>query len=98
MRQIRLSPQSQRDLEEIEEYISRDNPDAADRVVLHIGEEFEVLCRQPGIGRERSDLVPNLRGFPVGNYVIFYYPAKDGIEVVRILHGARDIGELFETD
>jgi toxin ParE1/3/4 len=49
------------------------------------------------MGRIRSDLLPNLRSFPVGNYVIFYFPADDGIEVIRILHGARDIQQLFDV-
>jgi plasmid stabilization system protein ParE len=29
--------------------------------------------------------------FAIGNYVIFYLPTQDGIDVVRVLHGARDI-------
>jgi toxin ParE1/3/4 len=48
------------------------------------------------MGREREELSARLRSFAVGNYVIFYRPAKDGIEVVRILHGARDFPPLFE--
>jgi toxin ParE1/3/4 len=32
-----------------------------------------------------------LRSFPVGNYVIFYIPIPDGIEVVRVMHGRQDI-------
>ena len=39
----------------------------------------------------RGDLLKNLRSFPVGNYVIFYVPISDGIEVVRVMHGRQDI-------
>jgi toxin ParE1/3/4 len=98
MSQIQLSPQAGRDLEEIEEYISQDNPDAASQLILAIREKCVILSEQPGIGRNRSDLSPNLRGFPVGNYIIFYRPASQGIEIIRVLHGARDIPELFSTD
>jgi toxin ParE1/3/4 len=98
MSRVRLTPQVRRDLKEIDEYISRDNPDAAARVILNIREKCQVLSQQPGIGRNRSDLLPELRSFVVGNYVIFYFPTGEGIEVIRVLHGARDIQKLFDED
>jgi toxin ParE1/3/4 len=55
-----------------------------------------LLARMPELGRKRPDLAPDLRGFPIGNYIIFYRPVPDGIQVIRVLHGARDIPELFE--
>jgi toxin ParE1/3/4 len=98
MNRARLSPQVRRDLKEIDEYISRDNPDAAARLISMIREKCLALSEQPGIGRNQSDLLPNLRSFPIGSYVIFYFPTRDGIEVVPILHGARDIERLFDVD
>jgi toxin ParE1/3/4 len=53
------------------------------------------LASSPLVGRNREDLAPNLRSFPVGNYVVFYQAEPDGIIVVRILSGARDIPALF---
>ena len=50
----------------------------------------------PYVGRHREELSPRLRSLPVGNYVIFYRPMEDGIEVARVLHGARDLPPLFE--
>ena len=41
-------------------------------------------------------MATGLRSLPLGNYIIFYRPIDDGIEVVRILHGARDLPPLFE--
>jgi toxin ParE1/3/4 len=38
----------------------------------------------------------NLRSFTVKNYVIFYQPITDGIEVLRVLYGARDIHRVFD--
>jgi plasmid stabilization system protein ParE len=35
-------------------------------------------------------------GFPVRRYVVFYRPLVDGIEVVRLLHGARDVTAIAE--
>src|SRR5947209_1858440 len=98
MRAIQVSLQARRDLEEIEEYISKDNPDAASRWLSTLREKCLLLSEQPGIGRNRSDLMANLRGFPVGSYIIFYRAVGSGIQIVRVLHGARDIPELFATE
>ena len=35
------------------------------------------------------------RSFPLGNHLIFYRPIDDGIELVRVLHGARDISPEY---
>ena len=39
----------------------------------------------------RSDIVPGVRSFPVGNYLIFYRETGQGIEIIRVLHGARNL-------
>jgi len=57
---------------------------------------MRVAVASAANGRSRFDLSPELRGFPVGNYLVFYRPASDGIEIIRVLHGARDIPELFD--
>ena len=56
-----------------------------------------LLAENPEMGRTRNDLETNLRSFPVGNYVIFYEVIVGGIEVLRVLHGARDIPDIFES-
>ncbi len=68
--------------------IAEDNPLAADQWLDSIDEKCRLLATMPGLGRKRPDLAPNLRGFPVGNYVIFYRAVPEGIQVVRVLHGA----------
>ena len=96
MSRVQFTVQAGRDLEKIEEFISLDNPDAAARLLLAIHKKCVLVSRQPQMGRARFDLASELRGFPVGNYLIFYRPTTDGIEVIRVLHGARDIPELFD--
>lgn len=54
-----------------------------------------MLSQFPKIGNQRDDLVAGLRSFPVKPYIIFYNKIADGIEVVRVLHQARDIDNLF---
>ncbi len=43
------------------------------------------------LGKSVEELAPNLRFVPLGNYLIFYRPTDGGIEIVRLLHGARDV-------
>ncbi len=52
---------------------------------------FDMLANTPFAGRARSDLAPDLRSFPAGNYIIFYFPIPEGIEVVRVMHARQDI-------
>jgi toxin ParE1/3/4 len=54
-----------------------------------------LIATQPMMGRAREELVPGLRSFPFRRYVIFYMPTGDGIDVVGVLHGARDIDAVF---
>lgn len=51
-----------------------------------------MLLENPLAGRERRELRADLRSFPAGNYVIFYVPLPDGVEIIRVMHGRQDIG------
>jgi toxin ParE1/3/4 len=95
MPRIVRSGESDADLHDIATYIARDNLDAALRFIDRMDQRLKLLAEFSGLGRTREDLAPGLRGFPVGNYVIFYRQIADGIELVRVLHGARDMRRLF---
>jgi len=56
-----------------------------------------LLADNPGLGRARDELRPGLRSFSAGRFLIFYRPLDNGIQVVRVVHGARDIGGLFRS-
>jgi toxin ParE1/3/4 len=84
------------DLLDILTYVRERNRTAADRLAKEIKEKCAMLARFPAMGREREELAPDLRSHPVGKYVIFYRSIKNGIEIIRVLHGARDIPPLFE--
>ncbi len=83
----------ERDLEVIWDYIADDNPAAAEQCLREIDAQFQKLALHPLIGRDRKDLNPGLRSFPIGNYVIFYQPisAKSGVKIVRVIEGHRNI-------
>jgi toxin ParE1/3/4 len=95
MPQVLKRPLAEADLDDIWWYIAQDNPDAADRLLDKIEEQCLALAQFPKMGTTRDELVPALRSFPIGNYLIFYLSVDDGIEVVRVLPGMRDIDAFF---
>ena len=92
---VTLSAQARQDLKDIKDYIAQDSLDQAASFLRSIGERFQKLADFPGMGRSYDELFPSLRGFPVGNYIIFYRPNEHGISIERILSGYRDIEALF---
>ncbi len=51
----------------------------------------------PKIGRQRNDLIVNLRQFPFKNYNIYYFQTKNGVEIYRVLHSSRDNVQVFDN-
>lgn len=96
MGRIIQSPEAQEDLIEIWLYISQNNQAAADQLINAVNEKLILLSESPQMGQLREELRTSLRSFPVGKYRLFYYPIPGGIELVRVIHGARDIENLFE--
>ena len=95
MARVLKRPLAENDLDEIWLYIAQDNPDSADALLDKIEERCQALAQFPFIGTNRDELMPDLRSLPVGNCLIFYMPIEDGIVVVRVLHGMRDVDALF---
>ena len=96
MSKIIIAPEAQKDLNEVLGYIAQDNPKAAAETLFRIEDDFLLLASNPKMGVLRSDLFKNLRAFPVGNYIIFYREIPAGIEVARVLHGARDVSTILQ--
>jgi toxin ParE1/3/4 len=88
-------PRAKSDLVEIWDYIAEDSETRADDFIDRIDQKFRTLAQRPGIGRLRDELAAEVRSFPVGRYVIFYRPRSNGVEIVRVLHSARDLSADF---
>jgi len=95
MLRILKSPEAENDLDEIWLYIAQDNPYYADKLLDEIEETSRKLARFPNMGRNRDELHLGLQSFPVGMYLIFYMPISGGINIIRVLHGMRDIDTFF---
>ncbi len=91
-------PQAIADILDTWDYIAEDSESSADRWVDQLDRKLQLLATQPKMGRHRDELAPGLRSQPFGRHVIFYMAIDDGIDVVRVLHSARDIVSVFADD
>jgi toxin ParE1/3/4 len=81
MLKILKRPEAENDLDEIWWYIAQDSPDCADKILDEIGEASRKLAQFANMGRNRDELHPGLKSFPVGMYLIFYVPVSGSIRV-----------------
>jgi toxin ParE1/3/4 len=95
MKKLRITSQAQTDLDAIWQFIADDNPIAADNFHDLLFSKISLILQHPKIGRKRDELRENLRGFPVGSYIIFYSNSPEYVDIIRILHGARDIENIL---
>lgn len=98
MARVTRRPLAAADLLDIWGFIAEDSIEQADRWVDRLDETLGLLATQPLMGRAREELAAEVRSFPIGRYVIFYQPIDDGIDVVRVLHSARDADAVFSRD
>ena len=88
-----------RDIENILDYIADQSSIEQAEIFLHkINQKFKTLANFPNMGKKRDELLPFLRSFPFEKYLIFYRPIENGIEVLRVVSGYRDLKSLFEDD
>jgi len=96
MNSYTFSDESVRDLNDICEYIARNSSSkAASELFDAIRQKCKLVAEFPNMGKRYERLAPNLRGFIVRDYLIFYYPRSDGIDIARVLRGDRDLELLF---
>ena len=92
---FRIRPEAVADIEGIARYIAADNPSASRRWVDDLYRRCERLRGMPGMGVARPDVRPNLRMLPMDNYLILYQEIEGGVDIVRVIHGARQWQELL---
>jgi toxin ParE1/3/4 len=95
MSRVLRTPLADQDLEDIWFFIAQDNVPAADRLLDTLNRSINVLAKNPNIGPSRPDIAKDLRYHPIRSYLLLYRIIKDGIEIVRVVHGARDLFHLL---
>ncbi len=97
MKPYQLTPAAEADLDEIFEYIRSDSPAATRRVLVRVREAMRRLAEYPRIGHVREDLADrSLRFWPVYSYLIVYRPESRPLQIIRVLHGARDVRRVLK--
>ncbi|MGH6903894.1 MAG: type II toxin-antitoxin system RelE/ParE family toxin [Geminicoccaceae bacterium] len=87
-------PKAEADLLAIWLYIAQDSPRAADRLLDRIEAQCRLLADNPRLGRARPEIAPDARAWIVARYLVLYREQDDGIEVVRVVHGARRVEQI----
>jgi len=96
MPKVLSTPRARLDIVELGLRIAQDSPRAAEKMLTAIDRKCKLLSRLPKLGRKREELASGLRSFAVGSYVVFYRAMRGGVEIIRVLHGARDIVSELE--
>jgi toxin ParE1/3/4 len=103
--QVVKRPHALDDLDDAAAYIqSQSGAQRAIRFLRAADSTFAQLAGMPGIGTRyepHEPLYAGLRYFPISRhrkYLVFYRPITDGIEVLRVLHGARDIQSILAEE
>ena len=104
-RRINVWFQAEQDIDEETVYLAREaSVEVGIRFFDAVQESFQSLLGMPGMGKIKpvNNLrLPELRQWPVNGfekYLIFYHPKSEGIEIIRVLHGARDIDRILERE
>ncbi len=94
-RRFKLAKLARKDLDDIWLSIAQHNLESADKILDEIQKRFLLLARFKEMGVAREDLAPEVRSFPVDQYLIFYHLTNQGIEIVRVLSGKVDLKWFF---
>ncbi len=82
-------------LNEIAERFAETNLDAGERFFGEFNQKCEQLVAFPNSGKSYTAIRPGLRGIPLEGYIIFYRVLNDGIEILRVVSGRRNLPSLF---
>jgi toxin ParE1/3/4 len=84
------------DLREIADYIAHDNPDSAESFIDELQARIETVFERPITFPARTEWATGVRSALFGRYVIIFRFGDDLVEILRVIHGARDIDSLLE--
>jgi toxin ParE1/3/4 len=99
MKRYRIASAARDDMKHISRYLAveRQSPEGAKRLREQFFEAFRLLAKNPFLGQACPEFGENLRVSPVGNYVVLYVPQENGIDILQVAHGARDLPSIVRT-
>ena len=94
--QFRLTKTATNDIEEIADFIAQQSGlQQSETFLSKLDSKFTNIVAFPQIGRNRNEILPNLRSIPLDKYLILYLPIGEDIEILRVVSGYRDLAKLF---
>ncbi|MGC1304383.1 MAG: type II toxin-antitoxin system RelE/ParE family toxin [Caulobacteraceae bacterium] len=96
MDRVTVTPRAEADLDEIWLHVAMDAPKAADRLIDQIVERCASLAAHPHLGPARPEIAPEARMLTIGDHLVLYRVRETGVDIVRVVHGARQLDGLFE--
>lgn len=97
MKRLRFAPAAHADLLAIGLYIAEDDPTRAESFVTELENKARMAAERPRSFSARDDVSPGLRAVLHGRYLIFFREYDDEVRIVRVLHGARDLKQIFDS-
>ena len=98
MDQYTISTEAIRDMEQILDYLANNNISMGERLLEEFSKKCRYLTQFPLMGRSYREIRPYLRGLPMKNYIIFYRLTEQGIEIMRVVKGDRDLEAFFSEN
>ena len=96
-----VRPKARRDIRDIAAYIAADNLEASDRFIDEAYSAFALLAQMPLMGSARRFRREGLKGLRLWRiprfekHLVVYRPRPDGVEIIRVVHGARQVERLL---
>lgn len=95
MTRLVITRAASRDLADISDYFLAQSVEAGDRFVEQFDQKCQYLARFPYIGKSYAFISEDLRGTPLMGYIIFYQVVDEGIEILRVISGYRNIEQVL---
>lgn len=95
MKTLFFNPATSNDLDEILNYIAKDRPHTATKVIKNTRSKCQLLVDHPEIGQAYPNFGKEVRGIPQQRWMIFSRVLPDSVQILRILDGSRDIDILL---
>jgi toxin ParE1/3/4 len=96
MSRYQINALAVQDLDEISDQFAKTNIEAGEQFFQNFQRKCRMLVTFTKSGKSYDVIRPGLRGLPIDGYIIFYRILEDGVEILRVLSGRRDLPSLFE--
>ncbi|MFD1623091.1 type II toxin-antitoxin system RelE/ParE family toxin [Azospirillum griseum] len=98
MRKLVFAPSARNEILTIATDIHKENPAAVGMWVLNLQETCKKIAAFPRMGRQRDDILPGTFLFPYKKHLIFYEIRDDSVTILHVVHGARNLPDLFPPE